>query len=71
MLSAFERPDWRQQIDLVMTGYFRDVGQIEAAAAFIRRIRDARQQFQVLVDGEIVVAKSRNTPPPVRKPEIA
>jgi enamidase len=25
----------------------------------------------VLVDGEIVVTKSRNTPPPVRKPEIA
>lgn len=24
----------------------------------------------VLVDGEIVVAKSRNTPPPVRKPEV-
>lgn len=24
----------------------------------------------VLVDGEVVVAKSRNTPPPVRKPEI-
>ena len=50
MLSAFERADWRQQIDLVMTGYFRDVGQVEATAYFIRRIRDARQQFQVLVD---------------------
>jgi enamidase len=24
----------------------------------------------VLVDGEIVVSKSRNTPPPVRKPEV-
>ena len=24
----------------------------------------------VLVDGEIVVAKSRNTPPPVRKPKV-
>ena len=24
----------------------------------------------VLVDGEIVVAKSRNTPPPVRRPEV-
>jgi enamidase len=24
----------------------------------------------VLVDGEIVVAKSRNTPPPVRKPQV-
>jgi len=24
----------------------------------------------VLVDGEIVVAKSRNTPPPVRKPTV-
>ena len=49
MLSAFERADWRAQIDLVMTGYFRDVGQVEATASFIRRIRDARQQFQVLV----------------------
>jgi enamidase len=25
----------------------------------------------VLVDGEIVVAKSRNTPPPVRKPKVS
>jgi enamidase len=24
----------------------------------------------VLVDGEIVVSKSRNTPPPVRKPTV-
>ena len=24
----------------------------------------------VLVDGEIVVSKSRNTPPPVRKPQV-
>jgi len=24
----------------------------------------------VLVDGEIVVSKSRNTPPPVRKPAV-
>ena len=50
MLSAFERADWRAQIDLIMTGYFRDVGQVEATAAFIQRIREARQQFQVLVD---------------------
>lgn len=50
ILSAFERADWRQEIDLVMTGYFRDAGQVEATAGFIQRIREARQQFQVLVD---------------------
>jgi len=50
MLTAFERPEWRKSIDLVMTGYFRDAAQVNAAADFIKRLHDARQQFQVLVD---------------------
>lgn len=50
MLTGFERPEWRRQIDLVMTGYFRDAGQVKTTADFIRRLQDARQQFQVLVD---------------------
>ncbi len=50
MLTAFERPEWRRSIDLVMTGYFRDAAQVNAAADFIKRLQDARQQFQVLVD---------------------
>ncbi len=50
MLAAFERPDWRREIDLVMTGYFRDAAQVNEAADFIKRLQDARQQFQVLVD---------------------
>ena len=28
------------------------------------------QRLQAVVDGEIVVAKSRNTPPAVRKPQV-
>lgn len=63
MLMAFERPDWRSEIDLVMTGYFRDVGQVEAAAAFIHRLREARHQFQVLVDP--VCGDARGTYVPV------
>jgi len=50
MLTGFERPEWRRQIDLVMTGYFRDADQVKATADFIKRLQDARQQFQVLVD---------------------
>ena len=50
MLTSFEQPDWRREIDLVMTGYFRDGDQVTAAADFIKRLQDARQQFQVLVD---------------------
>jgi len=50
MLTSFERPEWRRQIDLVMTGYFRDADQVTATADFIKRLQDARQQFQVLVD---------------------
>jgi len=50
MLTSFERPEWRSRIDLVMTGYFRDAGQVRATADFIKRLQDARQQFQVLVD---------------------
>ena len=50
MLASFERPEWRRQIDLVMTGYFRDADQVKAAADYIKRLQDARQQFQVLVD---------------------
>ncbi len=50
MLTSFERPEWRRQIDLVMTGYFRDPDQVAATADFIKRLQDAGQQFQVLVD---------------------
>ena len=50
MLTGFERPAWRPQIELVMTGYFRDANQVRATADFIKRLQDARQQFQVLVD---------------------
>ncbi len=50
MLTSFERAEWRCQIDLVMTGYFRDADQVTQAADFIKRLQDARQQFQVLVD---------------------
>lgn len=50
MLTSFERPEWRRQIDLVMTGYFRDADQVKATADFIKRLQDARQQFQVLID---------------------
>ena len=50
LLASFERPEWRREIDLVMTGYFRDADQVAAAADFIKRVQDARQQFQVLID---------------------
>jgi pyridoxine kinase len=50
MLAAFERPEWLRDIDLIMTGYFRDAEQVKVTADFIERLQDSRQQFQVLVD---------------------
>ena len=46
------------------------MGSIGADALSAIEAGDVPAVAMVLVDGEIVVAKSRNTPPPVRKPEI-
>ena len=46
------------------------MGSVGADALSAIEAGDVPAVAMVLVDGEIVVAKSRNTPPPVRKPEI-
>jgi len=46
------------------------MGSVGADALSAIEAGDVPGVAMVLVDGEIVVAKSRNTPPPVRKPEI-
>ena len=46
------------------------MGSVGADALSAIEAGDAPAVAMVLVDGEIVVAKSRNTPPPVRKPKV-
>ena len=46
------------------------MGSIGADALSAIEAGDVPAVAMVLVDGEIVVAKSRNTPPPVRKPMV-
>ena len=46
------------------------MGSVGADALAAIKAGDVPAVAMVLVDGEIVVAKSRNTPPPVRKPRV-
>ncbi|MGD2099157.1 MAG: amidohydrolase family protein [Desulfobacterales bacterium] len=46
------------------------MGSVGADALAAIKAGDVPAVAMVLVDGEIVVAKSRNTPPPVRKPKV-
>ena len=50
------------RVDAVLTGYFADAGQIDAAASFIDRVRAARPDALVLVDPVMGDERGRYVP---------
>jgi len=57
-------------LDRIVIGNDAPMGSVGEDALSAIEAGDVPAVAMVLVDGEIVVAKSRNTPPPVRKPRV-
>ncbi len=50
MLDRLAQFGWLGQVDAVLTGYFRDPGQVEVAARHIERLRAVKPRLLVFVD---------------------
>ena len=50
MLAPFARSPWRDEVELVMTGYFVDAEQVRAAATFVSVLRASGHNFLYLCD---------------------